>query len=221
MRVTDYHITFTHSDMTAIALKAEKKLLRKAMTSKLRDISSIPEQSKAVTLRVLALPCFAKSKAIGCYLSMPSGEIDTSDLVREILRAGKTLYVPKIDKATEGRMELLRIYDEADLESLSSGVWGIKEPERSRDGQARMSAENAGLDLILVPGLAFDRSFSRLGHGKGYYDRFITAYVAHNRPPPLLVGLALYEQLLDAQKIPTAAHDWKMDSIITDQEHVE
>ncbi|KAJ7800388.1 5-formyltetrahydrofolate cyclo-ligase [Mycena olivaceomarginata] len=209
--------------MATLALKAEKKLLRKAMGVKLRDLSTshIQDQSRALTARVLSLPSFIQSKSVSCYLSMPSGEIDTSFLVREILRSGKTLFVPKIDTTTEGRMELLQIYSEDDLNSLPSGVWGIKEPDRLHNGQRRASANDTGLDLILVPGLAFDRTLLRLGHGKGYYDRFITAYAENSRPPPLLVGLALREQLLDANAIPTVAHDWKMDSVITDQESIQ
>ncbi|KAJ6487740.1 hypothetical protein C8R45DRAFT_994175 [Mycena sanguinolenta] len=209
--------------MAAAALKAEKKLLRKAMATKLRDLSSshIQEQSRALTARVLSLPSFIKSNSVSCYLSMPTGEIDTSFLVREILRSGKTLFVPKIDATTQGRMELLQIYSEDDLTSLPSGVWGIKEPDRSLNGQLRASATDTGLDLILVPGLAFDRSLSRLGHGKGYYDRFITTYTENSRPSPLLVGLALREQLLDSNAVPTGAHDWRMDWIITDQESIQ
>ncbi|KAJ7468066.1 hypothetical protein FB451DRAFT_1039960 [Mycena latifolia] len=208
--------------MAALALKAEKKILRKTITVKLRDLSSahIQDQSRAVTARVLALPSFAQSKSVGCYLSMPSGEIDTSSLVREILRSGKALFVPKIDPATEGRMELLQIYDEDDLNSLPSGVWGIKEPDRVRNGRLRANAIDSGLDMILVPGLAFDRSFSRLGRGKGYYDRFITVYAESSRPPPvlgsLILGLALREQLLDLNVVPTGGHDWKMEYIVTD-----
>ncbi|KAF7351377.1 5-formyltetrahydrofolate cyclo-ligase [Mycena sanguinolenta] len=180
--------------MAAIALKAEKKLLRKAMTTTLRDLSAshIQEQSRALTARVLSLPSFIKSNSVSCYLSMPTGEIDTSFLVREILRSGKTF-----------------------------GVWGIKEPDRSHNGQLRASATDIGLDLILAPGLAFDRSLSRLGHGKGYYDRFITAYTENSRPAPLLVGLALREQLLDSNAVPIGTHDWKMDWIVTDQESIQ
>jgi 5-formyltetrahydrofolate cyclo-ligase len=113
------------------------------------------------------------------------------------------------------------------------------------------------LDLILLPGdytvmlfwietdvlqgVAFDRSLSRLGHGKGYYDRFISSYVASGRARPLLgvssgcaflvcpsilksiilfptVALALREQVLDAGHVPMGEHDWKMDMIITPDE---
>ncbi|KAK6992701.1 5-formyltetrahydrofolate cyclo-ligase [Favolaschia claudopus] len=179
------------------------------MTSKLRDLSPshIQDQSRTLTSKILSLPSFVQSKNVSCYLSMPSGEIDTSMLVREILRSGKSLFVPRIDKTD-------------DLDSLPAGVWGIKEPDLSYNDKPRANADEAGLDLILLPGLAFDRSSSRLGHGKGYYDRFITAYTQNDRPPPLLVGLALGEQLLNPNTIPTASHDWKMDCIVTDKEYI-
>ncbi|KAJ7118675.1 hypothetical protein C8R43DRAFT_901220 [Mycena crocata] len=201
----------------ATLLKAEKKILRKAMTMKLGVLSpsNIQEQSQALTARVLTLPSFIQSKSVSCYLSMPTGEVDTSLLVREILRSGKTLFVPRIDKTVDGRMELLQIYDEDDLNSLPSGVWGIKEPDRLHNGHPRASANDVGLDILLTPGLAFDQSLSRLGHGKGYYDRFITAYTAKTGIPPLLVGLGLREQLLDSNTIPTAGHDWRMDYVMT------
>ncbi|KAJ7185790.1 hypothetical protein C8R46DRAFT_386315 [Mycena filopes] len=206
--------------MAALALKVEKKALRKAIRANLRDLSlpRLQDQSEVLTARMLSLPAFIQAKSVGCYLSMPSGEIDTASLVREILRSGKSLFVPKIDTTIAGRMQLLRVDDEDDLNALPSGVWGIKEPDASR---VRTSASDAGLDMILCPGLAFDRSFSRLGHGKGYYDRFITAYTEGGRPTPLLVGLALREQLLDSNTIPTGAHDWKMHYIVTDQGSIQ
>ncbi|KAK7044844.1 5-formyltetrahydrofolate cyclo-ligase [Favolaschia claudopus] len=192
------------------------------MTSKLRDLSPshIQDQSRTLTSKILSLPSFVQSKNVSCYLSMPSGEFDTSMLVREILRSGKSLFVPRIDKTVDGRMDFLQIHSEDDLNSLPAGVWGIKEPDLSYNDKPRANADEAGLDLILLPGLAFDRSSSRLGHGKGYYDRFITAYTQNDRAPPLLVGLALREQLLNSNTIPTASHDWKMDCIVTDKEYI-
>jgi len=174
----------------------------------------ISSTARAVAAQILSSKFFRESKTVSCYLSM-QGEVDTTPIVSEILRSGKTLFVPKIDKTTEGRMVLLRVYDEDDQGALPSGVWGIKEPLDTWNGKPRLNALDAGVDVILVPGVAFDRSLSRLGHGKGYYDRFLSSYVASMGSPPLLVALALREQVLDAGKIPTGENDWKMDMIVT------
>ncbi|CAK5274847.1 unnamed protein product [Mycena citricolor] len=219
----------------ALALKADKAILRKDVCTaaqavrrrgpRTMSLRSIPRRvvenltrsisAKALTDRILATPSLIDAQSISCYLSMPTGEIDTGLLVRALLRAGKTLYVPKIDRRTDGKMDMLRVYDEDDLSSLPSGVWGIKEPGATRNGSPRANAMDSGLDVILVPALAFDRALCRLGHGKGYYDRFIRAHTEALGRTPTLVGLALEEQLLEPDTIPTGAHDWKMDHIIT------
>lgn len=201
-------------------LQANKKLLRKSVSAVLRTLtaSEIQQQSEQVLRRLLDAPFFQSSRSVSCYLSMPTGELDTSSLVTEIIRAGKTLFVPKIDKTVDGRMDFLKVHGEADLAAFPAGLWGIREPDYVWQGTQRQNAldtSSGGLDLILLPAVAFDHSFSRLGHGKGYYDRFITRYAAaHGGRRPLLVGLALREQILDAGKIPMGEHDWKVDAIV-------
>ncbi|THU84250.1 nagb/rpia/CoA transferase-like protein [Dendrothele bispora CBS 962.96] len=218
---------------TSSTLKTQKKALRKAVSSVLRSLDSayIQEQSAAVAVKVLSLPSFRQCKSVSCYLNMPTGELDTSSIVKEILSSGKTLFVPKIDVGAEGKMDFLQVYDQEDLQLLPAGMWGIREPGTEYNGVKRANAlEPASeLDMILVPGVAFDRSMARLGHGKGYYDRYITSYIATGRPRPLLgaFALALREQLMDATStndlVPMGEHDWKMDIIVTPDEvlHVE
>ncbi|KAF9024286.1 5-formyltetrahydrofolate cyclo-ligase, partial [Hymenopellis radicata] len=187
--------------------------IKKSVTTTLKILSasSIEEQSNAVRDRILALPSFHQCRTVSCYLSMPSGELDTSSLVREILNLGKHLYVPKIDASSseESKMNLLRIYDHDDLDAIPKGLWGIPDPSDT------WNALEVDLDLILVPGVAFDHSRSRLGHGKGYYDRFIASYTASGRPKPLLVALSLREQLLGVNEVPVGETDWEMDAIVT------
>lgn len=203
-------------------LQANKRLLRKSVSAACNALQPpvIQAQSKEIAARVLALPAFQASKAVSCYLSMPTGEVDTSSLVLEILRAGKSLFVPKIDKAA-GRMDFLRVYDEEDLRSLAPGTWGIPEPaETYKDGRRTniQDRDSQPLDMILMPGVAFDRSLSRIGHGKGYYDKFIASYTEPGRPTPTLVGLALSEQFLLAAEIPMGEHDWPVHFVATPDE---
>jgi 5-formyltetrahydrofolate cyclo-ligase len=98
---------------------------------------------------------------------------------------------------------MLRIYTPQDLASVPAGTWGIREPDWEWEKGHRASAldppshptgstpaASGLLDLILVPGVGFDNTLARIGHGKGYYDRFISLAASHalrhERPRPLL-----------------------------------
>ncbi|KAI0346408.1 5-formyltetrahydrofolate cyclo-ligase [Trametopsis cervina] len=200
-------------------LKAIKAGLRKRVSSTLRALTQedVNKQTEQVVAQLLRQPFFERSRNVACYLSMPIGEIDTAPLVASILQSGKKLFVPRLDPTVKGRMDFLRVYGEDDLASFPAGLWGIREPGALYEGARRQNAFDEdcdNLDLILVPAVAFDRSFGRLGHGKGYYDRFLWQYKATNRSMPLLVGLGLKEQMLEAEDVPMGEHDWPMDVIV-------
>ncbi|KAG2363685.1 hypothetical protein BDR07DRAFT_1403588 [Suillus spraguei] len=205
----------------SILQSTNKRALRKAITTTLRELSQsdIQSQSQAITEKVLSLPAFQQCKTVSCYLSMPTAEVQTTSLILNILGdLGKALFVPSIT-SSDGYMDFVRVYTEEDYRSFPSGLWGIPEPTpewSSKKRQSIFDADCNNLDLILVPGVAFDKSLSRLGHGKGYYDRFITSYSSSTgRSKPLLVALALEQQLLEHGQVPMFDHDWKMDMIIT------
>ncbi|KAJ3793691.1 hypothetical protein GGU11DRAFT_691294 [Lentinula aff. detonsa] len=191
------------------ALQNQKRVLRKSIHSVIHSLENIQEQSRAVTAKILLLPEFHSCTRVSCYLSMPSGELDTSEIVTTILESSdKSLFVPKISQ--NGAMEFLKLDNQNDLDTLPSGKWGIREPSYESEAGPRLN------------GVAFDRSMSRLGHGKGYYDRYIARYIASGRPRPLLgehlkVGLGLRDQLLDTA-VPVEEHDYKMDMIVTPDE---
>lgn len=185
----------------------------------------------AVTERVLAHPYFQRARTVSIYLSAPAAEIDTWALCRAALRSGKLLYVPRFSTLGAGadareahsftEMLMLRVYDVHELEqALTVNKWGIAEPALQRlDGTLRENVLDTpyGLDLILLPGLAFDRQGARLGQGKGYYDRYL-AQCAHQaqalqRAPPSTMALALREQLLEA--VPRDAHDQPVHHLVT------
>ncbi|KAI9065240.1 5-formyltetrahydrofolate cyclo-ligase [Trametes sanguinea] len=209
--------------MATSALTKQKSALRKAMRATLANLSSdeIQAQSRQITRTLLALPEFQQSKNVSCFLSMPAGEVDTSGVVSAVFDAGKTLYVPKMLDKEHGVMDFLQIFGEDDLRSLPSGQWGIREPELETKGRRRPTALDGNaepLDLIVMPGMAFDRSLSRLGYGRGFYDRFLSAYEAalqgRQKSRPRLVALALREQILEAGQVPVGETDWKVDVIV-------
>lgn len=148
-----------------------------------------------VTDRLLSLPEYEAAQRLSVYLSMPSGEITTSSIVRDAFNKGKTVFVPYIyqKQSQDGDrkvsiMEMLRLRSVEDYESLQSDRWGIPsigadtvaDRENCQGGfglrgesSEPIAPDGAGLDLIVVPGMAFDRDLRRLGHGKGYYDHFL------------------------------------------------
>ncbi|KAI0690076.1 5-formyltetrahydrofolate cyclo-ligase [Cerioporus squamosus] len=205
----------------ATTLRSQKVALRKTMRGLLANLSTdeIQAQSHQITRTLLALPEFQQSKNISCFLSMPTGEVDTSAVVSAILASEP--HVPKTTDKDRGIMDFFRIFGEDDLRALPRGLWGIREPDAAYMGRQRptaLSGSSEPLDLIVMPGVAFDRSLSRLGYGKGYYDRFLASYSAmvqgRQQLRPRLVAVALREQILEAGQVPVGETDWKVDVIV-------
>ena len=147
------------------------------------------------------MPAWQSAKAVSVYLSMPSGEISTSEIVRTALRERKDVYVPNLYKSLQSGkpksvMDMVALHSEADYEALEPDRWGIPSVPPSSVAQRRrvLGDENGPdestrtavlnrLDLVVTPGVAFDRTLKRLGHGKGFYDSFFASYLAgvHDR----------------------------------------
>lgn len=151
-----------------------------------------------VTSQLLSLPEYCDAKRIGVYLSMPTGEISTTSIVQNALKSGKEVFIPYIHSIESAPaqpkvsvMDMLALDSMEELESLQPDKWGIPSLEEAiisdkhnclggygvaSTGRPHMARKSSGLDLIVIPGMAFDTSLRRLGHGKGYYDRFLTRY---------------------------------------------
>ena len=84
----------------------------------------------------------------------------------------------------------------------------------SREQQQSGLTASTAIDVIIVPGLAFDRQGGRLGYGSGFYDRFIEHYEKRGLPHPLKLGVCFETQLLD--DVPMEQHDLRVDRIITE-----
>lgn len=135
---------------------------------------------------------YQQASRISVYLSIEGKEIQTGSIIEDALAQQKRVFVPYVHSAQkpEGSetsvMEMLALKSTGDLHSFESDKWGIpsipNDTAEQRDncfgglgldGGNTIGAATPGLDLIVVPGMAFDRLRGRLGHGRGYYDRFL------------------------------------------------
>ena len=132
------------------------------------------------------------------YMAMPS-EPDLGPVIAEILARGKALVLPRCEEGC--RLSARRVNS---LERLIPGAFGIPEP-----GPEHPEADPEEIDLVLVPGMAFDRAGRRLGRGKGYYDRF---YAGIKGKKPMLLGICYDFQI--SSGIPVEEHDITADVII-------
>jgi 5-formyltetrahydrofolate cyclo-ligase len=127
-------------------------------------------------------------------MSMPSGEISTTGILHDALAQGKRVFIPYTYQPSEHRegqpkaiMDMVELQSTKDFETLEPDKWGIPTPSKASiplrvnsfggkgitDGKQVETTDESGLDLIVMPGMAFDCSFGRLGHGKGFYDYFL------------------------------------------------
>lgn len=195
-------------------LKAAKQALRKDLRAKLAsmDDDAIMRASEAVAHQLFALPEYTKSKGVACFLSMPK-EFNTRPIVERLFQDGKRVFFPRVESVKEHKMSMLEASSLADVDSFPPGRWNIPEP--ARDGPARVEAcdDASDLDLIVVPGLAFDRHGGRLGQGAGFYDRYLARIEeSKGKNKVALVGVTLDELVIEC--VPRDDRDFVMDKVL-------
>ena len=109
------------------------------------------------------------------------------------------------------RMDMVRLHDLEDYNKLPVTKWNIKQPSDDDDREEALDSEE-GLDLILIPGLAFTKAGERCGRGKGYYDTYLAKVQQKQRIHPTTVALAFKEQILE--EVPTDDHDVRIDQVL-------
>ncbi len=115
---------------------------------------------------------------------MPQGECVTTPLIESLLGSGKRVYVPRVYGSGRHEMRMLRIESMAELDNFPRSKWGIPEPSDEQAANMEDGVESGGIDLVVVPAVAFDSRCQRLGHGRGYYGaRARTS--PHTRARPL------------------------------------
>lgn len=181
-----------------------KRAIRKGILKKRDEISPDIKAVKdsLIKQRLFSLPEFIAAKTVFFYASFRS-EVETLSMIKESLKIGKKIVLPKVDK----ERHRLKLHEIKDISELSPGYIGIPEPSLS--GERLVTLDD--IELVIIPGAAFDYSGNRLGYGAGYYDILLSE---GNRKVPV-IALAYEEQLVD--KIPSEVHDVKVDMIVTDK----
>jgi 5-formyltetrahydrofolate cyclo-ligase len=145
--------------------------------------------SRRIVGHLVASDLWRRSRTVLAYLAMPS-EVDLDELFRA--REGRTVGAPRADWTTRS-MTAARVDGLDDLREVRPG---LREPS----SEAPM-LDSAGLDLVLVPGLAFDAAGRRLGRGAGFYDRFLAGLPRSS----VTVGVCFRCQMID--RVPSEGHD--------------
>ena len=163
--------------------------------------SDITEKSKLIKTRLFSLNEYRRARVILFYVSYGS-EVMTHEIIQACFASGKKVVVPCTD-AKNGTLSIseLRRWDD-----LGVGAYHIQEPRM----ECRCEVSLDTVDLIIVPGIAFDCAGHRLGHGMGYYDRLLSENVT-------TIKIALSFELQLVEKIPAEHHDVSVDMIITEK----
>lgn len=148
--------------------------------------------------RLLEIPEFAAAGTVALYCAIRN-EVFTEAIFASARKLGKTVTYPRVGAAG------LEFVEVGELRELGPGAFGILEPSGSR------TVPLPRLDLVVVPGVAFDLSGHRLGYGKGFYDRVL--HSCEDRG--VLVGLGFEMQLVEA--LPAETHDVRMDMVVTEE----
>lgn len=179
------------------ALRKEAKIERAAIPAAVRL-----EKSAAVLAALSELPAFQKAAHIFCFVSFRA-EVETKPIIEHLWRHGKQVYIPYIHEShTVMRASQLRSFDELEI-----GYYGVM--EQKHEFVTLTPADT--IDLILTPGLLFDRDGYRIGYGGGYYDGFF-ASLNH---PVVKIGICFEEQI--RAQLPHDEHDVPVDLIVTDE----
>ena len=179
------------------ALRAAQVARRDGLTPQTRAASAA-----AIAARVRSLPAWSRARGVLSYMAFGS-ELDLDALHRELLQQGRLLVAPRVP--AQGRV--LELRQVADLkQDLAPSRWGIPEPLPERCPLV----DPAQIDLVLVPGVAFDRWGNRLGYGAGFYDRLFLRLL------PSALRVACVHDALLVDRVPAEPHDAPVDLLLTE-----
>lgn len=180
-------------------LLARKQALRESMLAARRALApaAVAEMSDAIQRHLLELDEFKSAGLVHAYVGAKANEVRTERIIAETLRLGHRLAVPRVE-GDHLVHHLIRGPSE-----LHPSRFGLLEPD-----PAAPRVDPREIELVVVPGLAFDRSGARLGFGRGYYDRFLSQVSG--------VKAALLYTLQLVADVPAGARDVPVDLLVTE-----
>lgn len=180
----------------------DKEVLRKQYISIRNNIKNKKEKSNIITNKVIKEEAYKKAKIVALYKSLPS-EVDTTELIKYSIALGKTVVLPKVV------CDDLKFYKISLSDKLVKSKFGVEEPIENEANYI----EKEKINLVIVPGVCFDKENNRLGFGKGYYDRFLAKTNLYT------IAICFEEQMIN--KIFTEDNDIKMKKVITNSSNNE
>ena len=170
------------------------KILSRLKTQKEEDRN---RKSKIIKDKLFRAPVFKKAKIVMFYISF-DGEVNTQEMIKEAHRLGKIVAVPVCKR----HRVTLRPCILRNRAKIKRGPYGICEPA------VKKYINSEDLDLVIVPGIAFDKKGNRLGRGKGCYDYFLKRLT----PDAASIGLAFDFQILPS--LPATTTDIRIEKVI-------
>jgi 5-formyltetrahydrofolate cyclo-ligase len=190
------------SELPSHRLKQRKRSIRREVIERRDALSSDERAARSVRIaeRTLSLPEIDRAGTVMAFWSFGS-EVETAPLLERLHAAGKRVVLPRV----EGQDVVAVIYETGD--EVLAAAFGAMEPTGG------VTVEPEEVDVVITPGVAFDRDGGRVGYGGGFYDRFLP----RTRPDVAAIAIAFALQVVD-EALPRAAFDRPVDAIVTEDE---
>lgn len=184
-----------------------KKTLRQELLQRRKALSPelVLEYSQKITARVLESELIQKSQVIMVYMDFRN-EVMTQSLIESLWTLGKTVVIPKVNDTTH----VLDLYTIKAFTDMVVSSFGILEPNPA----VQPDIKPQDIDLVLAPGVCFDRRGFRMGYGGGFYDKLLPTL----RPDCQIHALSFSLQIVD--EVPTEPHDMPLNGIVTEMEWI-
>ena len=191
-------------------MKQTKQQMRKRAYAARAGQTDKDRLSDVICKRVMALAEYQAADTVMWYLHCRT-EVRTHQAVQIALKSEKKVIIPYCTQDNQGAPKL-GLWHLQRLDELVAGTWQIPEPPQSRWGESGKEVVPKALDLVIVPGVAFDQQGQRLGNGMGYYDRLL----AQVRTNTHLFAICFEAQLYP--DIPVDAYDIVMHKVVTERQ---